>query len=70
MFPNYKTIKKKFLFIKYNESIPDGWEDLGYTNSIIDRCPFCADKVKIGKENGVVFNFCERCLIKLFRIKD
>jgi len=67
-FPKYK---RKYLFFKKT----DGWEDIGEFNSsykIVDGeivClsqahAFCNDTLRIGKENGELFKFCHRCLVK------
>ena len=62
MFPN-----KKFFFF------PDGWEDLGEVNSyfrvggtqeIIIICNYCKCRLCIGRENGKLFKFCPRCMLK------
>lgn len=66
MFPQ----KSKFL------KRPIGWEDLGKVGSVLNslngktvevyECHNkCKEIVHIGKENGELFKFCPRCLIKL-----
>ena len=70
MFPNYKN----GIFFKK----PNGWEDLGEVETKIIRLSndkqleeieevhtFCNTKAKIGRENGELFKFCPRCLVKL-----
>ena len=63
--------KIKYLFFKKT----DGWEDLGEVNSsskIVDgkieefnqTHAFCNDTLHVGKENGELFKFCPRCLVK------
>lgn len=51
-----------------------GWQDLGEVNSVYNPQTKCLDYdchllcktiINIGKENGEVFRFCPRCLIKL-----
>lgn len=68
-FPNLKTVG--FIFKK---RVPDGWLDLGKQRptaevggirSVVSYHKLCGDTVNIGKENGVPFQFCSRCLIKL-----
>jgi hypothetical protein len=70
MFPNYK---RKFLFLKTE----DGWKDLGkirdkYEYDYEAKSGFkvtkahvlCNTSLHIGKEDGNVFLFCPRCMIK------
>lgn len=67
-FPNYK----KTWFSKKE----DGWEDLGKVKgipSVIDGKGItktfihevCGTTASVGKENGEIFHFCSRCLIRI-----
>lgn len=67
MFPNYKKIKW-IPFIK----VKDGWENLGkvsytahgdYYRYICHN--ICGDIANVGKENGMMFLYCKRCMCKL-----
>lgn len=67
MFPNYK---KKFLVFK----VTDGWEDLGEVDCYYDLergaltiliHSLCSRVIKIGRENGELFKFCPRCMVKI-----
>lgn len=79
MFPNYKTTKHTFLFLKWNKKTEDEWKDLGLTethhkvinNEIVEVheiCPLCKNWLNVGKENGKTFLFCDRCLEKISKI--
>ena len=63
-FPNYK---KSW----FKEDKPDGWEDLGEigqtwnegkSNQIIHS--YCKTPISIGREDGSLFQFCPRCLVR------
>lgn len=54
---------------------PIGWEDLGNARArhavengetirYTEVHPFCRSAVHIGKEDGVLFKFCPRCMCK------
>ena len=80
MFPKYKVVKinHSFLGFKWSDKkkIKDNWEDLGYQKdqgSIKDgrtvythtSCSVCNSRVKIGKQNGETFLFCNICKAKI-----
>lgn len=71
MFPQ----KSKFL------KRPIGWKDLNKMEGILDVengktvvitkvHNFCCTRLHIGKENGELFKFCPRCLIKITNNND
>lgn len=57
--------------------VEDGWEDLGRMSKSSDvredgkillhclACPVCNDILNIGKQDGKVFYYCRRCLVKM-----
>jgi hypothetical protein len=68
MFPDYKKVKKSFLWFEWEDEVPDGWKDLGPTGFFFnDRyihekyCGFCSQSMRIGKEGEVIFKYCPRC---------
>jgi len=71
MFPEQKI--KKSWFGKKTENF--GWEDLGEVGIELsveggktirsqDSHTYCSLPLHIGKENGELFKFCPRCMIK------
>lgn len=76
MFPNYKTKKCSFLFLKLTEKIGDGWEDLGEAEgwsewingerlNVYRCCSLCGKRMRVGRENNKTFLFCPLCLEKV-----
>lgn len=60
-FPQYERGGLLNLFRK----VPYGWEDLGKTKRVNDPfCYHCGKMRHIGREQGNIFRFCPRCLIK------
>jgi len=57
-FPNYK---RRWIY-----KVPDGWEDLGKVedDSSYFTHVFCKSTVRIGKEDGQLFRYCPRCMVK------
>lgn len=54
-----------------------GWRDLGQVEGttegkyiIFSSHKFCLTKCHIGRENGIVFMFCPRCLMKITKSDD
>jgi len=75
MFPKYKTRECSFLFLKWEEKIADGWEDLGETPgwsefvngervNVHSCCSLCGRRMRVGRENDKTFLFCPLCLKK------
>lgn len=71
-----KIIKKGFPY-KTIFGNPKGWENLGMMNPKYNKKTkseetlkhsMCGDVVNVGKENNVLFYFCERCLKKIKKI--
>jgi len=76
MFPNYKTIRKKFLFIPYSIKVKDGWEfvgDVKKCSKLINGKVFdtwfvhkiCGNGLAVGKEGNDTFRFCPICMKKI-----
>lgn len=73
MFPEYTVIKKSiFGFLDYKK-FPDGWEDAGtvgewnYARAEPQKGElhsFCNTYLRIGREEGRVFKYCPKCLVK------
>jgi len=82
MFPNYKTLHKKFLLLfPYTEEIPDNWKPLGlmptWTEIVGGETwerweihPFCKRRIHLGKENGETFKYCPLCMTKITYLTD
>lgn len=76
MFPNYKTIKKRFLFWTYDKKVKDEWEDLGICENVLESrggcitsnrcyCKDCCGIIHVAKEKNKTFRYCERCFKKI-----
>lgn len=68
-FPNYKTIKHKFLFWKWNEKVKDNWKHVelcrNKANDTFLYCRWCNGDIAIAEEEGKRFKYCKRCLSKI-----
>jgi len=72
MFPNYKTITKHFLWcIPYKVKVEDDWRDIckelpHYDGeySIIYFHGFCGGRLRVGHEDGRLFKYCPKCMVK------
>lgn len=53
--------------------IPVGWKDkgkIGSEYSDYEKHGFCGIKCRIGYEDGKLFKFCPRCLIKVVKAEE
>jgi hypothetical protein len=69
-----KKIPHKFLWFRWEteQVFNDNWWGLGETGELIKgdlvqtmKCMFCYSRLYVGKEDGLVFNYCPRCLLKV-----
>ena len=75
MFPEYKKYDGKMFFFERKQDVPDGWEDGGKTGRYEEpnysfRVGFqiheyCGEILHVGRENGEMFKFCPKCLVKI-----
>lgn len=55
---------------KFWNAWPIGWQELGSDKRDVSwsrklKHGFCGDTADVGKENGELFYYCSRCLVKL-----